>query len=149
MEGSAAERRQLTVLFCDLVESMSLAGQLDLEAFCEDSILAYFEYPQAHEDAALAILDVVRHVGPHRGTAQRDPAPVRIGIHTGVVVVGEIGTGTHREQLTLASRILALARRRRSSSSIRSSRSRISATRRSRTSSHRSASSGLPVSVSV
>src|SRR5712691_8733057 len=101
-----AERRQLTVLFCDLVDSTVLASQLDPEElrhvvrayqetcakviarfdghiaqYLGDGLLVYFGYPLAHED-----------------DAQR---AVRLGIHTGLVVVGEVGGGTRQEQLAL------------------------------------------------
>jgi class 3 adenylate cyclase/predicted ATPase len=101
-----AERRQLTVLFCDLVDSTALSAQLDPEELREvvrayqarcaeviqrfeghiaqylgDGLLVYFGYPRAHED-----------------DAQR---AVRVGIDTGLVVVGEIGGGARREQLAL------------------------------------------------
>ena len=142
----AAERRQLTVMFCDLVGSTALAGRLDPEELREhvrayqaagaevierfeghvaqylgDGLLVYFGYPLAHEDdprravrAALAIVDAVATLNAR--TAARDVnLAVRIGIHTGLVVVGEIGGGARREQLALgeapnvAARLEALA----------------------------------------
>jgi class 3 adenylate cyclase/predicted ATPase len=128
-----AERRQLTVLFCDLVGSTALAGQLDPEdwrdvvrayqATCAtviarfdghiaqylgDGLLVYFGYPQAHEDdaprAVRAGLGMVEALGqlnarlaPERGVT----LAVRLGIHTGLVVVGDVGGGTRQEQLAL------------------------------------------------
>ncbi len=127
------ERRQLTILFCDLVGSTALSEQLDPEelhdvlrayyAACTgvierfaghvaqylgDGILAYFGYPHAYEDAPHRAvhtgLDIVReievlnrHLERHYGLA----LAVRIGIHTGVVVVGDIGAGRHIEQLAI------------------------------------------------
>src|SRR6266446_5598731 len=128
-----AERRQLTVMFCDLVDSTPLASQLDLEDWREvvrayqetaavviqrldghiaqylgDGLLVYFGYPQAHEDDARRAvrtgLGMVEAMGalnarlaPHSGVQ----LAVRIGIHTGVVVVGEMGGGSRQEQLAM------------------------------------------------
>ncbi len=120
-----AERRQLTVLFCDLVNSTSLAASLDAEEWRElvrsyqqaasdvverydghvaqylgDGLLIYFGWPTAHEDdperAVRAGLEIVEAVA---GADVRLAA--RIGIHTGHVVVGEIGGGAHRETLAM------------------------------------------------
>jgi predicted ATPase/class 3 adenylate cyclase len=128
-----AERRQLTVLFCDLVDSTALSSQLDPEDWREvvrayqttcaeviqrfeghiaqllgDGLLVYFGYPQAHEDdvqravrtglvmvEAMAILN--RRLGQRHGVR----LAVRVGIHTGLVVVGEMGGGGRQEQLAL------------------------------------------------
>ena len=135
---SEGERRQLTVMFCDVVDSTALSARLDPEewravmrdyqAACAavirrfdghiaqylgDGLLVYFGYPQAHEDDALravrtglGIIDALREPGSERGPERalaRD-APeirVRIGIHTGLVVVGEIGEGGKYELLAL------------------------------------------------
>src|SRR5713101_4733247 len=115
----AGERRQLTVMFIDLVGSTTLSAQLDPEdyharvvayqAACRqviarydghiaqylgDGVLVYFGYPAAHdEDAVRAVrsgLEVVAAVGQLEYTP---PLQVRIGIHTGPVVVSEIGEG--------------------------------------------------------
>ena len=128
-----AERRQLTVLFCDLVDSTSLARQLDPEdlrqvirayqATCAavierfaghiaqylgDGLLVYFGYPQAHEDdAARAVhtgLGIVEAIGTLNTDLVRDHGvrlAVRVGIHTGLVVVGEMGSGDRPERLAL------------------------------------------------
>ena len=124
---SDAERRHLTVLFCDLVGSTDLAIELDPEElsgvirrfqdtcaavikrfggyigrFMGDGLLVYFGYPQAHEDdperAVRAGLDIVAKVGQLL-LPSGEPLQVRVGIATGVVVVGEtIGEGSAQEQ---------------------------------------------------
>jgi class 3 adenylate cyclase len=139
---SSAERRQLSVLFCDLVGSTALAARLDPEDLREiigvyhrcvadtvgrfddfvakymgDGVLAYFGYPEAHEDdaeqavrAGLALVEVVgRLQAPVR-------LRVRVGIGTGQVVVGDLitsGEGQERgivgETPNLAARLQALA----------------------------------------
>ena len=139
-----AERRQLTVMFCDLVGSTELSTQLDPEdlgqviadfrAACANAVarfggsvakymgdgaLVYFGYPEAYEDAAvraiLAALALVESVGGLRRSSPRFPQ-LRVGIATGMVVVGElIGEGASREHvavgetLNLAARLQALA----------------------------------------
>lgn len=139
-----AERRQLTVMFCDLVGSTRLSVQLDPEEmsriiagfqtacagavtrfggsiakYMGDGALVYFGYPEAHEEdaeravrAGLALIDAM--------SAMRLLLPlqpqVRIGVATGLVVVGElVGEGSARERvavgetLNLAARIQAIA----------------------------------------
>ncbi len=123
-----AERRQLTVFFVDLVGSSSLSETWDPEELRElysqyqgvcsdviqryeghvaqylgDGILAYFGYPKAHEDdpvrALQSGLDILEGL---EGVSVRGQRPrVRIGIHTGLVVIGEVGTGQRKEQLAL------------------------------------------------
>jgi class 3 adenylate cyclase len=123
----SAERRQLTVMFCDLVGSTALSARLDPEdlrgiigeyqrccavlvernggfvaKYMGDGVLAYFGYPQAHEDdaeravrAGLATVEAV----PKLATAAGSPLQVRVGIATGLVVVGDlIGVGAAQEQ---------------------------------------------------
>jgi class 3 adenylate cyclase len=114
-----AERRQLTVLFCDLVGSTALAQKLDPEElrdlmqayqracgeiiarydghvaqYLGDGLMVYFGWPRAHEDdaerAVRASLDVVDVV---KSVPAAAPLQVRIGIATGPVVVGETGAG--------------------------------------------------------
>jgi len=139
----AAERRQLTVMFCDLVGSTELSARLDPEDYREviaayhgavadaitgfdgfvsrymgDGVLAYFGYPQAHEDeaerAVRAGLGVIDAVGRLNVKYVRPQA--RVGIATGLVVVGDlIGEGSAQEQSVvgetpnLAARLQALA----------------------------------------
>ncbi len=130
--ASAGERRQLTVMFCDLVGSTALSTQLDPEELREvvrayqeicagiiqryegyiaqylgDGLLVYFGYPVAHEDdawravrAGLEIVGALREA-PLQSARLQQPLQVRIGIHTGLVVVGEIGGRTRRELLAL------------------------------------------------
>ncbi len=141
---SEGEKRQLTVLFCDLVGSTALAVQLDPEdlsaiirrfqATCTaviteggghiarymgDGLLAYFGYPRAHEDdtecAVRAGLDLVAKVNQLL-LPSHAPLQVRIGIATGLVIVGEtVGEGSSREHAAigetpnLASRLQSMA----------------------------------------
>jgi len=140
----AAERRQLTVMFCDLVGSTALSARLDPEdlrgiigayhrcatelvdrnggfvaKYMGDGVLAYFGYPQAHEDdaeravrAALALVEAVPKLDDGTGTALR----VRVGIATGLVIIGDLlGEGVLQqhevvgETPNLAARLQALA----------------------------------------
>src|SRR6266852_4511553 len=132
-----AERRQLTVMFCDLVGSTPLAEKLDPEDLREvilayqqvcaeqirrfegylaryvgDGLLVYFGYPTAHEDdaqrAIRAGLGIVAALPDLNNRLQqtvkilRDfPLQVRIGIHTGLVVVGDMGGGGYRDPLAI------------------------------------------------
>lgn len=128
-----AERRQLTVLFCDLVDSTHLAAGVDPEdwrevvrgyqecasgvvdafdghvaQFLGDGIMVYFGFPQAHEDdperavrAALGIVEALRELNQRLGREWGFELATRIGIHTGPVVVGEVGAGASRETLAL------------------------------------------------
>jgi class 3 adenylate cyclase len=139
-----AERRQLTVMFCDLVGSTALSARLDPEElrgvihtynacvtdvirgykgniarYMGDGVLAYFGYPRADEDnaeqamrAGLALVKAVTNLRTHVGAGLQ----VRIGIATGVVIVGDlIGEGAAREQAVigetpnLAARLQTLA----------------------------------------
>ena len=141
---AAAERRHLTVMICDLVGSTALSARLDpedmgavidayhaacaritltydgfLADFRGDGILAYFGYPRAHEDDAertvRAGLDIIAAVA-RLETRAAEPLAVRIGIATGLVVVGDLsGEGALREHAVvgdtpnLAARLQALA----------------------------------------
>ena len=121
----AAERRQVTVMFSDLVGSTALSARMDPEDLREvisayqkcvaetvqrfggfvakymgDGVLIYFGYPQAHEDdaerAVRAGLELVAAVSDLKTHA---PLQTRVGIATGLVVVGDlIGTGASQEQ---------------------------------------------------
>jgi class 3 adenylate cyclase len=128
-QQSAAERRQLAVMFCDVVGSTALSSRLDPEdlsavirdyqarvreiivgfggfvaRYVGDGILTYFGWPEAHEAngeravrAALAVIDAIGQV-----PVQTEQLQVRIGIATGLVVVGEpIGSGDARQQTAI------------------------------------------------
>jgi class 3 adenylate cyclase/predicted ATPase len=133
LHSSDAERRQLTVLFCDLADSTRLARQLDPEDLREvvlayqaagveviqrfdghiaqylgDGLLVYFGYPLAHEDdaqravrAGLGIVEAMATLNTRLEQARGIRLTVRIGIHTGPVVVGTMGSGDRHEQLAL------------------------------------------------
>ncbi|ANW00027.1 adenylate/guanylate cyclase domain-containing protein [Bradyrhizobium icense] len=141
---SYAERRQLTVMFVDLVGSTSLSTRLDpedmretltayqntvageiarfdghLAKFMGDGVLAYFGWPRAHEDeaerAVAASLATVEAVDRLRSPDGR-PLAARVGIATGLVVVGDLhGTGAAQEEAVvgdtpnLAARLQAVA----------------------------------------
>ncbi len=130
---TSAERRQITVMFCDLVDSTALSARLDPEdlrgvlgryqsacvevvqrfdghvaQYLGDGVLVYFGYPHAHEDdaerairAGLAIVHAVERSSIEVGKGDRIELSVRIGIHTGPVVVGTVGAGAWREDLAL------------------------------------------------
>src|SRR5262249_43042005 len=73
-----------------------------------DGLLVYFGYPQAHEDdtsravrTGLGIVEAIRALNTRLKQEQEIQLAVRIGIHTGLVVVGEIGSGGRQEQLAL------------------------------------------------
>ncbi len=143
-DPAAAERRQLTVMFCDLVGSTALSARLDPEELREvigryhrrsagiiaksggfvarymgDGVLAYFGYPQAHEDdaeravrAGLELAAAASTLDDGAGAALQ----VRVGIATGLAVVGDLlGEGAAREQAVvgdtpnIAARLQALA----------------------------------------
>jgi len=138
-----AERRQLTVMFCDLVGSTPLSTRFDPEdlrdivgayhrcvadtvgrfagfvaKYMGDGVLVYFGYPEAHEDdaerairAGLAVIDAIGRL------ATPEPLNVRLGIASGLVVVGDlIGAGAAQERgvvgetPNLAARLQTLAK---------------------------------------
>ena len=137
-----AERRQVTVMFSDLVGSTALSARIDPEDLREvisayqkcvaetvqrfggfvakymgDGVLVYFGYPQAHEDdaerAVRAGLELVAGVAALKSHA---PLQTRVGIATGLVVVGDlIGSGASQEQAivgetpNLAARLQSIA----------------------------------------
>jgi class 3 adenylate cyclase/predicted ATPase len=139
-----AQRRQLTVMFADLVGSTALSARLDPEElrdiigtyhrccaevitgsggfvakYLGDGVLAYFGYPQAHEEdaeravrAGLALIEAVAKLD----AGQANSLQVRVGIATGLVVVGDLlGEGAAQEQAVigetpnLAARLQGLA----------------------------------------
>ncbi|HUJ99353.1 MAG TPA: adenylate/guanylate cyclase domain-containing protein [Stellaceae bacterium] len=146
---SAAQRRYLTMLFCDLVGYTELAEQLDPEdlrellqdqyrrcalalvekyggvvaSFSGDGVLAYFGYPVAHENdaeravrAALELVEAVAALEVSAGGRALPRLAVRIGVHTGVVVVGpepasmgQLEHGVVGEAANLAARLQSAA----------------------------------------
>jgi predicted ATPase/class 3 adenylate cyclase len=117
---AGAERRQVTVLFCDMVDSTTLASRLDLEDLREvmgayqkrvaetiagfdgfvakylgDGVLAYFGYPRAHEDDAERAVRTGLQVASEVQALEVRPDAVlacRVGIATGLVLVGDLIT---------------------------------------------------------
>jgi class 3 adenylate cyclase/predicted ATPase len=138
-----AQRRHMTVMFCDLVDSTSLAGLLDPEDFREvlseyqqacarpierfggytaqyagDGLLTYFGYPRAHEDdagrathAGLQLLEEVATLNDRLRAERGITLQVRIGIHTGLVVAGEMGAGQTRERHAIVGEMPHIAAR--------------------------------------
>jgi class 3 adenylate cyclase/predicted ATPase len=142
-----AARRQLTVMFCDVVDSTTLSGQLDPEEYREvlrayqaacveaiqrfdgyiaqhlgDGLLVYFSFPTAHEDdaqrailAGLGMLDAMQTLNTRLQREYGIWLSIRVGIHTGLAVIGDIGAGQKHELLALgeapniAARIQSLA----------------------------------------
>ena len=142
------ELRQLTIMFCDLVDATALCASLTPEQWRQvvlayqqaavnvitrcggsvaqylgDGLLVYFGYPQAQEDAAVravhAALELVKAVSALDISVSEHESvqlKLRIGIDTGMVVIGDIGAGARREQLALgdtpniAARLQGLAR---------------------------------------
>ena len=143
LNSPEAERRQLTVMFCDLVGSTDLSGKLDPEALREvvrayqetaaevihqfaghiaqylgDGLLIYFGWPKAHEDdaqhaqhAGLGIVEAITTtLNPRLERETGVQLTVRIGIHTGPVVVGEMGGGGRHENLAMGETVNIAAR---------------------------------------
>ncbi len=138
-----AERRQLTVLFCDLVGSTLLAERLDPEelrgllqqyqAVCAtavrrfegriaryfgDGLLIYFGYPVAHEDAAhravRAALEIVEAIEKLENRIQQSmdvALDVRLSIHTGMVVVGDMSKSGELESMAIVGQMPNVAAR--------------------------------------
>ena len=133
--STTAERRQLTVLFCDLVGSTAQAARLDPEdmrdviagyqnacsavvrrfdghvaKYLGDGVLAYFGWPRAHEDdaerAVRAGLDMAQAVG-RLAWSEGPPLAARVGIATGVVMVGDLIGESATQDVVGATPILA------------------------------------------
>ena len=129
LESSSGERRQLTVMFCDLVGSTALSEKLDPEElrgllhnyrmvcgevigryegfvarYVGDGILTYFGWPQAHEEdaerALRAALEIIQNV---KSASTSETLAVRIGIATGPVVVGEQAGVGEQSKLAIGS----------------------------------------------
>ncbi|MBR1237324.1 AAA family ATPase [Bradyrhizobium sp. AUGA SZCCT0182] len=119
--ATEAERRQLTVLFCDVVGSTHLAETLDAEdlrnlllsfqkvcaevvqrhegqigLFIGDGVTAYFGYPRAHEDSAQRAVQTGLDIMAGLTELGREGLEARCGVNTGPVVVGELGVGEKR-----------------------------------------------------
>jgi class 3 adenylate cyclase len=147
VSGADAERRQLTVLFCDLVDSTPLSSRLDPEELREvvlayqqtcskviaryeghianylgDGLLVYFGHPQAHEDDAqravrtgLGIVEAMGQLNARLTQERGVSLDVRLGCHTGLVVVDDIAGGTRHDQqafgetLNIAARLQGVA----------------------------------------
>ena len=129
----SAERRHITMMFCDVAGSTALAERLDAEdlrdvihafqsvcvtaierfsghvaKYMGDGLVAYFGYPQAHEDdprravhAGLALLRGVDALNERLGSRYDVELEVRVGIHSGTVVAGEMGSGSTREEFAV------------------------------------------------
>jgi class 3 adenylate cyclase len=138
-----AERRQLTVMFCDLADSTRLSQQLDPEdlrdvvrayqataaevieqyeghmaQYLGDGLLIYFGWPVANEDdaqrAAHAGLGIVQAItttlNPRLQQEKGVQLTIRLGVHTGPVVVGEMGGGGRHENLATGETVNIAAR---------------------------------------
>jgi class 3 adenylate cyclase len=136
------ERRQLSVMFCDLIGSTRLAMELGAETYGEvvgayqacagaalarfggyiaqhqgDGLLVYFGWPQAGEDdaeravrAGLHVLESLHALRAELGAAHGVALDVRLALHSGMVVLGELGAGTRREVLALGDNASLAAR---------------------------------------
>ena len=127
LRGKGTERRQLTVLFCDIVDSTGLSERCDPEDLSEillqfqtvstrcikdvggnvvnyigDGIRSEFGYPLASENeaesavrAGLALLRAVEQLSERSIATIQEPLRVRIGVHTGLAVIGKAAVGQH------------------------------------------------------
>jgi class 3 adenylate cyclase/tetratricopeptide (TPR) repeat protein len=140
--GPEGERRNVTILFCDVTGSTAASEGLDPEDWTEimngvygtmirpvyryegtvarlmgDAILAFFGAPVTHEDdpqrAVLAGLEIVEGFGAYREQVMRQwgvDINLRVGVNTGLVVVGEVGAGQHTEYTAMGDAINVAAR---------------------------------------
>jgi class 3 adenylate cyclase/tetratricopeptide (TPR) repeat protein len=137
--GSEGERRIVTMLFCDVVGSTAMAERLDPEAWTEimnevfelliapidryegtlarlmgDAIFAFFGAPTAHEDdpvrAVGAGLEIVEAIDAYRAREPERDLNVRVGINTGAVVVGEVGSEQRLEYTAMGDAVNVAAR---------------------------------------
>ncbi len=134
--AGAEELRQITAVFCDIVGSTELSAELDPEQYAElvrsyqqqvaeilerfggsvdkylgDGILIVFGWPRAHDDdAERAMLTSLAILEELAGDEVERPLRVRIGIHTGPVLVGEIGAAGRRETTALGETMNRAAR---------------------------------------
>src|SRR5258706_9753950 len=131
--GRRADRRQITVAFCDLAGSVELSRRLDPEDLREvlsryhavagdaierydgclaqllgDGVLAYFGFPQGHEDdacravrAGLKVLEGIEGLNAQLEREKGVRIAARVGIHSGLVIAGEMGSGDYRETLAV------------------------------------------------
>ncbi len=138
-----AERRQLTLMFCDLVNSVGLSNRLDPEdlrdviaayqractqsirrydghvaRYVGDGILAFFGYPSAHEDdaeravrAGRDLVEAVTRLNDEPDNLEGFELKARVGIATGLVVVGDVSSGGVTEKDAVAGEAANLAAR--------------------------------------
>ena len=137
-----AQRRQLTIMFCDLVGSTSISEKLDPEDFRDvlaefqkecrtiivryggqiaryigDGLLIYFGYPTTYEDAAYRAVHAAMEIVVSIQTLDKKfsslniKLAIRIGINTGKVVVGDIGTGKTRDSMAVVGDVPNIAAR--------------------------------------
>ena len=140
--SNPAERRQLTVMFCDMVNSSGISEQLDPEdlrnvfaayrsncqvvvkrfgghiaRYIGDGLLVYFGYPVSYEDSAYRAVRAALGIVESIETLDREfsnlgiKLAVRVGINTGKVVVGDIGTGKERESMGVVGEVPNVAAR--------------------------------------
>jgi len=140
--SSRSERRILTLLFCDVVNSTSLAEQIDPEEWVEimndafehmtapilryegtvgkftgDGLMAFFGAPVSHEDdperAVRAGLDILEGIAQLQESVRRDYGEdfnLRIGINTGLVVVGDVGSSAVTEYTAMGDAVNVASR---------------------------------------
>ncbi len=127
-----AERRELSILFCDILDSTAMADQLPLDDFLDiiqsyhrsvyqsitvqygyvaqhlgDGVMAYFGYPvyfaEAPRNAIRTGFQLIESMAPVRERARRvnSDINIRISIHTGMVVMADLGLGDRKERLAL------------------------------------------------